>query len=105
MSHSLGPILSRRSLFAGTLAATRTQRLLAQQPKQPNVIVILFDDLGVSDLGFLGASDLRTPYIDRLARGGTVFSNWYSNAPVCAPARSALMTGRSLGGRPTTGDS
>ncbi|HCC55913.1 MAG TPA: sulfatase, partial [Solibacterales bacterium] len=68
----------------------------AQPPaqKQPNIIVILMDDLGVSDLGYLGATDLLTPNIDRLARTGTVLSNWYSNAPVCAPARSALMTGR-----------
>jgi arylsulfatase A-like enzyme len=65
----------------------------AAAPK-PNVIVILFDDLGVHDLGFLGANDLRTPNIDRLASAGVVCRNWYSNAPVCAPARSALMTGR-----------
>jgi arylsulfatase A-like enzyme len=56
--------------------------------------VILFDDLGLHDLGYLGASDLKTPNIDRLAAGGTVCRNWYSNAPVCAPARAALMTGR-----------
>ncbi|HMJ60822.1 MAG TPA: sulfatase-like hydrolase/transferase [Bryobacteraceae bacterium] len=58
------------------------------------MIVILFDDLGVHDFGFLGANDLRTPNIDRLASSGAVCRNWYSNAPVCAPARSALMTGR-----------
>jgi arylsulfatase A-like enzyme len=62
--------------------------------QKPNVIVILFDDLGLHDLGFLGANDLRTPNIDRLASSGVVCRNWYSNAPVCAPARSALMTGR-----------
>ncbi len=83
--------ITRRSLIAGTLAAAQST---GQQRKQPNIIVILFDDLGVNDLGYLGASDLLTPNIDKLARGGTVFANWYSNAPVCAPARSALMTGR-----------
>ena len=57
-------------------------------------MVILFDDLGVHDLGFLGARDLKTPHIDRLAADGIVCRNWYSNAPVCAPARSSLMTGR-----------
>jgi arylsulfatase A-like enzyme len=56
--------------------------------------VILFDDLGEHDFGYLGAKDLKTPHIDELAAGGTVCRNWYSNAPVCAPARSALMTGR-----------
>src|SRR5260370_27223121 len=58
------------------------------------MIGILFDGLGGSGLGFLKATGLRTPNIDLLARSGTVLSNWYSNAPVCAPARSALMTGR-----------
>jgi len=66
----------------------------AAAAQKPNVIVILFDDLGVHDFGFLGANDLRTPNIDRLASSGAVCRNWYSNAPVCAPARSALMTGR-----------
>jgi len=91
--------LSRRSLLAGAVASAKlvSGELEAQpkpQPEKPNVIVILFDDLGVHDLGYLGADDLKTPHIDDLAAGGTVCRNWYSNAPVCAPARSALMTGR-----------
>lgn len=87
--------LSRRSLIGGALAAAS---LDAEQSgatsAKPNVMVILFDDLGVGDLGHLGAADLKTPNIDKLAAGGTVCRSWYSNAPVCAPARSALMTGR-----------
>ena len=83
--------ISRRHLLAGTAGLS-----LAATPasSKPNVIVMLFDDLGVADLGYLGARDLQTPNIDRLAAGGTVCTNWYSNAPVCAPARSTLMTGR-----------
>jgi arylsulfatase A-like enzyme len=84
--------LSRRTLLGGAaLAAAIKPNVLAK----PNVLVILFDDLGVTDFGYLGAHDLKTPNIDKLAAGGTVFRNWYSNAPVCAPARAALMTGRS----------
>ena len=85
--------ISRRTLL-GTAALSAG--LAQQRPptSKPNVIVILFDDLGVTDLGYLGASDLKTPNIDRLAAGGTVCRNWYSNAPVCGPARSSLMTGR-----------
>jgi arylsulfatase A-like enzyme len=83
--------LSRRTLLGGTIAASQIAR---GQTGKPNFIVILFDDLGVHDLGYLGASDLKTPNIDKLAAGGTVCRNWYSNAPVCAPARSCLMTGR-----------
>ena len=85
--------VSRRALLAGAAAAPLTA-LPKTSAAKPNVIVILFDDLGLHDLGYLGANDLRTPNIDRLAAGGTVCRNWYSNAPVCAPARSALMTGR-----------
>ncbi|HEY3935918.1 MAG TPA: sulfatase-like hydrolase/transferase [Bryobacteraceae bacterium] len=86
--------ISRRSLLAGAVASTQLPIAHSAAIQKPNVIVILFDDLGLHDLGYLGASDLRTPNVDRLAADGTVCRNWYSNAPVCAPARSALMTGR-----------
>jgi arylsulfatase A-like enzyme len=91
-----GGKLSRRTLLGGALAATQAfgEGAEAGGPAKPNVLVILFDDLGVQDLGFLRGSDLKTPNIDKLAAGGTVCRNWYSNAPVCAPARAALMTGR-----------
>jgi arylsulfatase A-like enzyme len=86
--------LSRRSLLAGAIASTQMPAVLKAQLRKPNVIVMLFDDLGEHDLGYLGARDLKTPNIDKLAAQGTVSRSWYSNAPVCAPARSALMTGR-----------
>ena len=94
--HSASAGISRRALLAGAMAAEAAapRPALAQAGRKPNIIVLLFDDLGLNDLGFLGAGDLKTPNIDRLAAGGTRFSNWYSNAPVCAPARSALLTGR-----------
>lgn len=57
----------------------------------PNVIVMLVDDLGFSDLGPFG-SEIPTPHIDRLAGDGWVFTN-YRTAPMCSPARAALMTG------------
>ena len=66
----------------------------AQTRKRPNILLIVLDDLGCRDLGFLGASDLRTPHIDRLARDGVVFTNWYSNAPICGPARASILSGR-----------
>jgi arylsulfatase A-like enzyme len=81
---------SRRALL-GSLAAPA----LASAPAgRPNVMVIILDDLGSRDLGYLGAADLKTPHIDALAAAGTRFTNWYSNAPVCAPARAALLAGR-----------
>ncbi|PKQ35573.1 MAG: arylsulfatase [Actinobacteria bacterium HGW-Actinobacteria-11] len=60
-------------------------------PKAPNVIVMLIDDLGFSDLGPFG-SEIETPRIDGLADEGWVFTN-YRTAPMCSPARAALLTG------------
>ena len=82
-------MISRRELI-GAVAAPG---LLAQR-RAPNFIVILMDDLGCTDLGCYGAGDLKTPNIDLLASTGVRFTNWYSNAPLCAPARASLMTGR-----------
>jgi len=61
---------------------------------QPNVVLIVADDLGYGDLGFQGAPATWSPNIDALAAAGTVFSDAYVAAPVCAPSRAALMTGR-----------
>lgn len=62
--------------------------------KAPNVIVIVADDLGCHDLGCYGAADLKTPHLDELAASGVRWTNWYSNAPVCAPSRGSILTGR-----------
>ena len=61
---------------------------------KPNFITILTDDHGYGDLGCMGADDLKTPHLDRLAAGGARCSDWYSNSPVCSPSRAALLTGR-----------
>mgnify|MGYP001593890595 CR=1 FL=1 len=60
-------------------------------PGAPNVIVVLVDDLGFSDLGPFGG-EIDTPHIDRLAEEGWTFTN-YRTAPLCSPARAALLTG------------
>jgi arylsulfatase A-like enzyme len=52
------------------------------------------DDLGCSDLGCMGAQDLRTPHLDSLAAGGVRFTSGYVSAPVCSPSRAGLNTGR-----------
>jgi len=62
--------------------------------RMPNFIVFLCDDLGCHDWGALGATDLKTPNIDAIANSGVRFTNWYAAAPVCAPSRAALLTGR-----------
>jgi len=82
--------ISRREFIAAAAPAF----LPAAATRRPNFVVIVADDLGCHDLGCLGAADLKTPHIDALAASGARFVNWYSNAPVCAPARSSIMTGR-----------
>ncbi len=59
-----------------------------------NIVFVLVDDLGHADLGCQGAKDIRTPNIDRLAREGVRFTDFYANAPVCTPTRYAFITGR-----------
>ncbi|MGD0771571.1 MAG: sulfatase-like hydrolase/transferase [Candidatus Solibacter sp.] len=83
---------TRRNFIAGSLASPLVRA--AADPDRPNVLVVVLDDLGCHDLGYLGAADLKTPHIDSLAQRGLKFRNWYSNAPVCAPARSAILSGR-----------
>jgi len=65
-----------------------------QAVRQPNVIVILADDLGAADLGATGVRDLVTPHLDSLARNGVSLTNAYITSPVCLPSRMGLVTGR-----------
>src|SRR5512139_499641 len=94
-------MLSRRTL----LSLSAAPALISARGEKPNVMVVVLDDLGCRDLGYLGAKDLQTPNIDALASGGVRFPNWYSNAPVCAPSRSSIVSGRypARAGVPTNG--
>lgn len=60
---------------------------------QPNLIVIMADDLGYGDLSSYGATDLKSPNIDSLVSDGMKFNFAYANCPVCSPSRASLMTG------------
>ena len=60
----------------------------------PNIVFIYIDDMGWRDVGFMGSQYYETPNIDRLAGQGMVFTNAYSNAPNCAPARACLLSGQ-----------
>lgn len=66
----------------------------AEEPRRPNILLILADDLGYGDLSIQGSQRVQTPNIDRLAREGVRFTNSYANSSICAPTRAALMTGR-----------
>lgn len=82
------------------LSALVSFTLLAQNsvdktnPKRPNVILIMCDDLGWGDVGFNGNKKIKTPNLDRLAGQGTKFNRFYSAGSVCSPTRASCLTGR-----------
>jgi arylsulfatase len=85
---------SARAVLGKTLAQSRPHwpSPVRARAGSPNVIVILMDDMGFSDLGCFGG-DIDTPHIDALAAGGLRFTG-YTTVPMCTPARAALLTGR-----------
>ena len=60
---------------------------------KPNIIIILADDAGYSDFGFMGSNEIKTPNLDQLAFDGVTFNNAYVSASVCSPSRAGLLTG------------
>jgi arylsulfatase A-like enzyme len=86
-------MFSRRDFLTSAAAASALAQTRSSGRK-PNFVIFLADDLGCHDIGAWGATDLRTPNIDGLAASGVRFTNWYAAAPVCAPSRAALLTGR-----------
>ena len=73
------------SCLLGTVAAAA---------ERPNVVFFLIDDLGWTDVSFMGSKYYETPHVDRLASQGMVFRSAYANAPNCAPSRACLMSGQ-----------
>ena len=66
----------------------------AAVPSKPNVIFMLTDDLGYSDIGCYGARKVKTPHIDRLAAEGLRFTDFHTAASICSPSRAAIMAAR-----------
>jgi len=64
---------------------------------RPNIVLVVADDLGYGDLGCYGQQQIRTPHLDRMAADGLRFSRFYAGAPICAPSRAVLFTGRHVG--------
>jgi arylsulfatase A-like enzyme len=84
------------SLFSSTI--------IAQKAKKPNIILIVADDLGYGDIGCYGQQKIETPYIDKLAKEGMKFTQFYAGTAVCAPSRASLMTGLHTGHTPVRGN-
>jgi len=79
------------------VAVLATGVLQAQEPantSRPNVVLIMSDDMGYSDLPKFGKSEIPTPNIDRLAKEGTLFTDAYVTAPICVASRMGLLTGQ-----------
>lgn len=68
-----------------------------QKSTKPNIIYIYADDLGYGELGCYGQAYIQTPHLDQLATEGLRFTQHYASAPVCAPSRCALLTGKHTG--------
>jgi arylsulfatase len=68
-----------------------------KEKRPPNIIYFLADDLGYGEVGIYGQTKIKTPNIDALARNGMMFTQHYSGAPVCAPARYVFLTGKHTG--------
>ena len=79
-----------RSIAALAALLVPTQLLAAP----PNVVLIVADDLGWRDLGCYGSTYHKTPHIDRMAKDGARFTEFYAACPVCSPTRASLLTGR-----------
>lgn len=88
--------LAAKRHYLGRLAEERRARPSGAPSEiaAPNLVVILFDDLGYGDLGVTGARAIRTPQIDRLADEGLRLTRYYSPATNCTPSRVGLLTGR-----------
>ena len=80
-------------LVCGLLLAAASPLVAADEPRRPNVVLILTDNHGAWTLGCYGNRDIRTPHLDRLAREGTLFERCYSSNAVCSPTRATLLTG------------
>jgi len=70
---------------------------LIAETKQPNIVMIIVDDLGWRDLGCYGSELYDTPNVDALAAQGLSFSNAYASSPLCTPTRASILTGQTVG--------
>jgi len=84
--------------------ACQNEKAIRETKTPPNIILIVADDLGYGDLSVYGQQHFNTPNIDRLAQNGMMFTQFYSGSTVCAPSRSALMTGQHTGHTPIRGN-
>lgn len=88
--------LSGLGLLSTGLAYSQ-ETTVPKTSNKPNIIYILADDLGYGDLGCYGQKEIKTPQLDKMANQGMLFTNHYAGAPVSAPSRCSLLTGKHTG--------
>lgn len=96
--------MNRRLIILIVLPLFFACKTETKEAEKPNIIYFLADDLGYGELGVYGQDKIETPNIDALASTGMLFTQHYSGAPVCAPARSVLLTGQHMGHTPIRGN-
>jgi arylsulfatase A-like enzyme len=82
------------ALFVASPLSSGAAQSNARGRTEPNVVLILMDDLGYGDIGSYGVNDAKTPNLDRLAREGVRFTDAYANGPNCSPTRAGLISGQ-----------
>jgi len=85
------------AFLLNVLSASASPEIPESDRSQPNIVYIMADDLGYGDLGCYGQKLIQTPHIDRLAKHGMRFTDFYAGSTVCAPSRCVLMTGLHTG--------
>ncbi|MBT8044615.1 MAG: arylsulfatase [Verrucomicrobiae bacterium] len=95
-TYHLAAIVCCHTTICPNAAADPASAGEVQASIKPNIVFILADDLGYGELGCYGQEKIKTPHIDQLCKEGLKFTQHYTGAPVCAPARCVLMTGKHL---------
>ncbi|NME66812.1 sulfatase family protein [Flammeovirga aprica] len=80
-------------IFFSVILLFFSLNLQAQNSQKPNIIVLLSDDMGYSDLGCYGSTKIKTPQLDKMASEGILFTDFYVAAPSCGPSRAGFLTG------------
>ena len=87
-------MITRFLAYIGLIVTSTVTVEAFKTAQQPNVIFILIDDMGFGDLSCTGNTDVETQHIDRLAREGSLFKQFYVASPICSPSRVAFTTGQ-----------
>ena len=93
MTRPAAPLVPFVALLLAAPAVVRAADPAEPAERPPNVVAVFCDDMGYGDAGFSGATDIATPHLDALAKGGMTFTNFYAAQAVCSASRAALLTG------------